>query len=267
MIFKLDGGIENLLALTPVLVEWRKRNGPPVRVETLYPEVFRGNPYVDEAARRIKAVDSFFDLNIIAWHKLIKLVTESYAERILGDTNLSDWRPLMTHTVVENVEAKRIVVDPKTASVCFDEEMMEEGIAGAVQKMLSSKGYSLADVSPGKQVSVGVQRAVISNSAIFVGTDGPAAAIAFTTDVPAVVCYSYRDPCYFMPFRRGQPFSAILPTPSDCDMLRICLAQNSFSEYGKLYGHVCQKTSPFACKKVDFKSRVEEAVEKVLAKA
>ena len=72
MIFKLDGGIENLLALTPVLVEWRRRNGPPIYVETLYPDIFRGNPYVNEVSQRIKAVDYFFDLNLVPWHKLIK---------------------------------------------------------------------------------------------------------------------------------------------------------------------------------------------------
>ena len=50
MIFRLDGGVECLLALTPVLAEWRRRNGGPVLVETRIPEVFRANPYVDATA-------------------------------------------------------------------------------------------------------------------------------------------------------------------------------------------------------------------------
>ena len=267
MIFKLDGGIENLLALTPVLMEWRKRNGPPVRVETLYPEVFKGNPYVDEAARKIVAVDSFFDLNLVPWHKLLKLVTESYAERILGDTSLTTWRPLLANTIAEDAEARKIVVSEKTAAISLCDSMMEKGRIEEIKSLLVSKGYVLVNVSSGSQPSIGIQRSVIAKSSIFVGTDGPESSVAFTTDVPAVVCYTYRDPCYFTPFRRGVPFAPVAATPSDCDMLRICLAQNSFSEYGKVYGHVCLKKEPFVCKRVDFKSKVEKAVERVLAKA
>ena len=53
---------------------------------------------------------------------------------------------------------------------------------------------------------------------------------------------------------------------NDCDTLKICLAQNSFSEYGKIYSHVCPR-SDFACRKIDFNSKVEKAIEKVLARA
>jgi hypothetical protein len=267
MIFRLDGGIENLLALTPVLVEWRRRNGPPIYVETLYPDVFRGNPYVDKATRQVRVHDFFFDLNLIPWHKLIKLVTESYAEKVLGDTNLSSWKTIMSHTRVEDAEAKKMIEGRKMAAVSFGDEMMEGGKAREIEELLVMRGYVPIDVSSGRQKSLGVQRAIISNSAIFVGSDGEEATIAFTTDVPSVVCYSYRDPCYFMPFRRGVPFSVILPSEIDCDMLRICLAQNSFSEYGKIYQHVCPKSEPFACRRIDFRSKAESAIERILATA
>jgi hypothetical protein len=140
---------------------------------------------------------------------------------------------MMFHTPKENAEAKKLTKGDKTAAISFDEETIEGGKIGEIKELLVSKGYVLVDVSLGKQASLGVQRAVMSNSTVFVGSDGMAAAMAFTTEVPAVVCYSYRDPCYFAPFRRGVPFSAVLPLMGDCDTLRICLAQNSFSEYGK----------------------------------
>ena len=44
MIFRIDGEIGELLALTPIIREWRRRNSnEDVFVETNTPEIFYGN--------------------------------------------------------------------------------------------------------------------------------------------------------------------------------------------------------------------------------
>jgi len=265
MIFKLDGGIENLLALTPVLVEWRRRFGAPVFVETQFPEIFNLNPYVDKAALYITEYDKFFDLNLIHWHKILKCVTESYAERILGDLYLTSWRPLMVNSKTENAKAQQMV-GPRTATVYFSHNMMDPKRISQVIEAVASKGYTIFPIVP-EEMSVGLQRAIIAHSSVFVGTDSSVSAIALTTDVPAVVCYSYRDPCFFPPFRGNVPFEMVRANECDCDSLKICIAQNVRSEYAKIYDHFCPKNNPWACRKIDFGKAVSNALDKIFARA
>jgi hypothetical protein len=53
----------------------------------------------------------------------------------------------------------------------------------------------------------------------------------------------------------------------DCDMGKVCLAQNGFSEYGKVYRNSCPKQRPFACRDLAWPEMVRGAVVRMEDKA
>lgn len=265
MIFRLNGGVENLLALTPVLVEWRRRCSEPVFVETHIPEVFRMNPYVDEASFSVKRRDSFIDLNLVPWAKMISNVTETYATRVLGDCRMSSWRTTMAASASDRAEAsRRRPKGDKVAAYFADSNEFSTDMDVRMRRMMESRGYSVMDLTG---LSLGATKAAIDSSSVFVGTDGAVSSVAFTTDVPAVVCYTWRDPCYFAPFRRGAPFEALVLNENVCDVGKVCLAKNGWSELGQVYGHRCPKERKFACREMPFDEMASEALDKMEARA
>lgn len=267
MIFILDGGIENLLALTPVIAEWRRRNGDSVFVETLFPEVFALNPYVDGAGRSMGRDSMFYDLNLLPWSKVARCVTELYAERVFGDVAMQSWRTIMVHSKEDEAKARQMVSGGKVAAVCLDPVEISAEMAGKVVEAVRGKGYEVVDVSRGKCFSLGVQRAAISMAEVFIGSDGPASCVALTTDVPAVVCHTWRNPVYFQPFRRGVPYEAVGPSDDDCSVSKICIMKNGFAEFGKTYWHDCTEEKRFVCRQLPFDQMVSDAVDRVAARA
>jgi hypothetical protein len=144
--------------------------------------------------------------------------------------------------------------------------MPSEARAG-VYAEVEKAGYPVAYVGLDRCGTMGVQREAIRMSSLFVGTDGPTASVAFTTDVPAAVCYTWRDLCYFAPVSKGIPFEAMVHGVKDCDMGKVCLAQNGFSEYGKVYRNSCPKQRPFACRDLAWPDMVRMAVVRMEDKA
>lgn len=266
MIFRLQGGVENVLALTPVLAEWKRRTGLTAKVETDFPELLFLNPYVAEVARRIEDEgDSHMELGLVRWPLLLRSVSAVYAEKVLGDSDLACWRTTMVSSSEELAEARRTRPDGKAAVVHLDARKMDEAMRGKVEGVLVSAGYRVVDA--GKVESLRARRALVSVSDLFVGTDGPTAALALTTDVPAVVCHTWRDPAYFWPHRRGTPFAGLAPTEKECSFARICLANNGLSEFGKVYGCRCPASPAFACGKAPFDEKVGRALEEMFLRA
>ena len=116
-------------------------------------------------------------------------------------------------------------------------------------------------------MSLGTARAAIAGSDLFAGTDGPFASVAFTTDVPAAVCYTWRDPCHFRPYRRCAPFEPLVHDENVCDEGKVCLAKNGLHELGKLYGHRCSKSPAWACRGVPFAEMAAKALDRMEARA
>lgn len=268
MIFRLDGGVENLLALTPVLVEWRRRYGRPVMVETGIPEVFVLNPYVDAAGRKLEGEDHFYDLNLLPWPKMVKSVTEIYAERVLGDTHMASWKAVMVHSRSDDAKASKMVPGgARVAALCLDGGEMPCAMAGKVAEVVWARGYTVVDAGMMQCGSLGVQRAVISRAEVYVGVDGPTSCVAFTTDVPAVVCHTWRSTRCFWPFRRSVPYEVLGPSDNDCSMSKLCMAQNASSEFGKVYSHDCPTEPKFVCRELPFDRMVGEALDRISARA
>jgi hypothetical protein len=262
--FKLDGGVENLLALTPVLAEWHRRNGGSVLVETRFPRVFWNNPDVEVASERIGQNDMCLDMDMIPWPSLAMNVTELYASRVLGDTLMRSWKTFMVSTEEEKAEALAMRPKGKVAAYCVDVAEIPADVDLKMRAVLEGRGYVVRNVTG---MSLGLARAVIEDSELFVGTDGPIASVSFTTDVPAVVCYTWRDSYYFSPYRREIAFEPLVHGDKVCDDGRICLAKNGFHELGKVYGHKCPKNPEWVCRTVPFDEMMVKALDRIEARA
>lgn len=265
MIFRLAGGVENVLALTPVLAEWKRRNGLTVKVETRFPELLEGNTWVDEAAKVVDSEENHMELGMIRWPLLVKSVTETYAERVLGDTDMLCWRTEMVSSDAELAGARERRPLGKVAMVSLGTEEIAEDMRRKVVSAVVSRGYFVVNLEEERLLRM--RRAMIAVADLFVGIDGPDASLAYTTDVPAVVIHTWRDPCYFRPFRRGIPYVALAPSERECSVGRICLANNGFSEFGKVYGCGCSVEPRFKCRALEFDIMVRKALENMLLEA
>lgn len=263
MILRLAGGVENILALTPVLAEWKRRKGSLVKVETMFPELLRGNPYVDEAAELVGSEEEHMELGLFRWPLLVKSVTVAYAEKVLGDSDMESWRTMMWNSDKEMDEARAERPEGKVVAVHLDKTEVE--CWALVEDVLRSEGYEVMQV--GAIGSLRARRAAIAVSDLFVGMDGPSSSLAYTTDVPAVVVHTWRDPCYFRPFRRGIPFAALSPSERECPVGRICLANNGLTEFGKVYGCRCSVEPKFKCRSLGFDIMVRKALENIMLEA
>lgn len=264
MILKLDDGVENLLALTPVLAELRRRNGGPILVETQIPRIFWGNPDVDRAEERIDQNDMCLDMNMVPWPSLAMNVTELYASRVLGDILMRSWRMFMASTEEEKAEALSVMPKGKVVAYCVDVAEVPADVDLRMRAVLESRGYVVMNLAG---MSLGAARVAIENSSLFVGTDGPVASVAFTTNAPAVVCYTWRDPCHFSPYRKGIPFESLVHNDRVCGDGKVCLAKNGYHELGKIYGHWCPKNPAWACRGVPFDEMMVSALDRIEARA
>jgi hypothetical protein len=255
--------VENVLALTPVLAEWKRRNGSLAKVETMFPELLLGNSCVSEASKLIASEDNFIDMGLVRWPLLVKSVVATYAESVFGDTDMGCWGTVMGSFDAEIEEAYGKKPKGKVAAVSRDGVEIKHW--SSVEDVLRSTGYEILDV--GAISSLRTRRAMISVSDLFVGVDGPSSSLAYTTNVPAVVIHTWRSPCYFIPFRRGIPFESLTISEKDCPQARICLANNGFTEFGKVYGHRCTMEPMFKCEGLEFGIMVRKALENILLEA
>jgi len=256
MIFRLNGTVEETLALTPVIQEWFEMSGEKIIMDTLYPDLFAGNLYVDRIlCPNDVLTDASFDFSTVCWQKALRPVTETYAEYALGKVRLKNWRTLMTHSQEEASIAASFDMPAKLALITL--KQLPEGLISG----LKAKGYAtfLPDqIKPCR----GVLRALASLSSLYIGEDGAETAIALTTDVPAVVCYTFRNPVYFAPFRRDIPFEAIVPGDI-CGMAGSCLQGNGKHEFNRTYGIHCRQPEPFVCKQYITADMILDRVDKI----
>jgi len=254
MIFRLDGSVEEVLALTPVIREWKNISGDKITVDVPYPELLAGNPSVHAIMDDMCEKDAVTDFNFVDWQKTTRAVCESYAEHLLGSVRLMNWRSEMYHSNADDRKASDIL--PKRNNIVIVSlSSPVDGLMPSLEKM----GYVV--VFAGGACSHGLFRAMASKAALYVGDDDAKSAIALTTDVPAVVCYTWRSPVYFAPFRRGIPFETVLP--DNCCYADSCLSANGWYEMGKTYGVKCIIEDRFACKKPKSLGRIMDAVEKI----
>ena len=259
MIFRLQGGVREVLALTPVLREWKRRKMGAVMVETLVPEVLKGNPYVDEVSEYFDRDDvDVIDLDPVEWQASLKHATESYATAVFGDSFLETWRMVMEHGVEDEAEAKKLF------PVGEHKLVLGSGfsIPGCADK-LREAGWAVSEID-GKKCGWRVFRAAVSMAEVYVGTQGDETVVATTTDTPVVSVHFWESPDYFLPFRKGVR-TEYVATPLDvCEESPECMVHNGVFENGITYGVRCTQDPKYACLAWDMPSKVLKAVEKAV---
>lgn len=262
MIFRIDGEAGELLSITPILREWKKRNnGGKVFVETNTPDVFYGNSCVDMASISIPVVDKYYDMNCVNWHSLGASVSEVYSDMILGDRKMNNWRWEMSSSPADIEFAKGVIPDTKKpkAAVDFCGKKIDLSAIDGVVDLLVSLGYEVFDIGllDGRLGSI---REAICLSDIFIGEEGDASCISFTTNVPSIVCYSYRSPVYFPSYRVGVPFIPLLASKKMCKHVSGCYAINSLVQFSKFYSMKCVSDDKFCCMRRNLKDDVFKAI-------
>ena len=269
MIFRIDGEVGELLALTPIIREWRQRNKRErVFVETNTPEIFYGNPDVEVAEYVILDTGLFYDMNMVRWRERGIAVEEVYAEVVLGDKNFKDWKPFMASRpddIDHTKQFKSQITHGKPVAVVAFNKMIDSNSADETIRAVEEDGYVIDCVSGLSAWSL--VRSHIDEADIFIGEDGDEAAIALTTKTPAIVCYSYRSPAYFPPFRRDIPFRALVPDRSLCEHAPVCHARNSHVQFAKCYSQGCVDNKNFCCRKRSLMKEVLEAIRSIGDKA
>lgn len=263
MIFRIDGEVGYILALTPIIREWRRRNEhKSVYVETYTPELFEGNSDISFAAPSVNITGEFYDMNCIRWRELGRPVVEIFAEHIIGDKNLASWKPVMAHMPDAILRAgiyRGKTSTGKPLAVCAFKGNISKENAINIVGMIKDRGFDvdeLDDVTDWHDIRARIQQAVL-----FVGEDGDYAAIAFTTDTPAIVCYVNRIPDYFPPYRGDVPFEPIT-SRERCQEFKLC-HQQSKMEFAKVYQTVCRKQDFECCKRYNLAPEVYKAMDRI----
>lgn len=242
MIFRLDGRIEDTLALTPAIRGWYEVTGEKVCLNVLYPELFKNNPYVSEIQNESKS-DIVIDFNLANWMFKLNPVCETFMEYVLGTIKSTCWKTLMYSDKQDIEWVNSFIPRGKIAIISLN-----KNLAG-LKEFLEGKGYNVLNLRYDEVPSVNIFREIVNRASLYIGIDGDDTAIALTTDVPAIVCYTWRNPIYFTPFRRGIPFESISPKSEHCVYANGCLISNGYIEMGKIHGINCPLEQKMNCEK------------------
>jgi hypothetical protein len=259
MIFRLDGTIEETLALTPVIRGWKELVGGELFLDVMYPNLFKGNPFFDGFVKP-DSKDTVLDYNRVEWQAVLRPVCESYMEFVFGRQRPSCWRTLMYNDDTDERRADSFIQPGSKVAVIS----MANPPSGLMEA-LAGRGYLVTLLTHKDCLSAHVFRAAVNRASLYIGDDGDATAIAMTTDVPAVICYDWRSPVYFTPFRRDIPFVALPPRKEDCPHADGCMMSNGFFELGRTFGVKCPLPE-ILCKKIVPIERIMEAVGKMEAR-
>lgn len=243
MIIHRDGALGDMLMMTPAIRELRMRKpGIFIGVRTFFPDVFKNNPYVDEADRYLtRAAESVLSLNAEYEKNMDRHPVNAYAEAIIGTSGFDGKhlelfpdeadRRAVDEWWIETVKTEKpvAVVHLGITWVHFDNGVLEDVMAALskrFQVILVGRHHPGKEYYPqrktgfidlvGQEWTVHQLHWLIQKAEVFFGTDTGVMHIASTTNTPIVCCYSFVDPQYRMPFRPGVPFEAVT-LGGECD--------------------------------------------------
>jgi len=254
MIVKLhSGGVRELLALTPVLREFRARfPDDDLFVETSIPTLLDGNPDVTDVGLFFDLKnEQVKDLDMLPMLGARKHISETYSEAVLGDSRMGSFRSTLARAEQDEEDAEGFVdVSGRDACVpvCLSggEPQVREGIIDAVMSGLTDMGLRPWKLNSDVSGLWGYYAAIFDRCRVFVGNDCDSTYVAMTTKVPMVALFSYRDPALIRPFRGGIPCELITPPKEVCRDSKVCLAVNGVGEHGIVQSVRCPDA--FACR-------------------
>jgi ADP-heptose:LPS heptosyltransferase len=248
MIVRTTNGVREALALTPVLREFKRRfPEEKVTVETIHPELFMNNPFVDRAVEFGPGGD-LVNLDMYSAVSDNTHFVDQFARVILGDTRMASRAYevfLMPHEIEEGKKAVN-VLEQHAVAVSFDKDFhTDREVLDGVVGQLDELGYDVFILD--SNLSLRKTLAIINNCKLFVGLDDDISYMAMASKVPMVMGFSYRNPEAVRPYRRGIPFAPVVAPESRCKMVKFCESQNVIREFGVTYGLHCPNEDKFIC--------------------
>lgn len=256
MIFRISGSPRELLAATPIFREWKRRELGSVLVETFHSEILADNKYVDEASKEIlDHSESVVDFDMVEWWKRPRPVTETYATFALRDLRLGSWGTEM-YASGDMAGALR-----KIEAVGGRVALVGDGVINDVCDFLHDMGYNTISLSG---MSLLESAALARYSELYVGNEGDEASVVLTSNIPAVVLWSWMSPEFFKPFRRGVPYEAVRVREEVCKDALLCSERGVMAELGKVYGPNCTHKMNMWCLGAHMMEDIIEAVGRVV---
>lgn len=275
MIIKLTRGVRELLFLTPVLREVRRRMPKElICVETSLPELFENNPFVDVVDAYVEREGELLvDLDLVDFIGRSMHPMDAYSCAVLGDARLADRMVTLyprpddeeaARQVMSDVQAEKIVAcgfSPSVSGGGFKKAVVEFGqFVKQMEEHLKKEGYGL--VCPmWPEMPVGVAVSIIERADLYVGMDNDESSLAMATNTPIVMSFTYRNWYVNRSFRRGVAFE---PVRSEaCEMAEYCYLKHTRREFSVVYGLDCPQDEKFKCKAYsvdDFLKAIRRAV-------
>jgi hypothetical protein len=261
MIVKLHDSVEGILYAIPALREFAiRRPDDLLLVETRYPTLLHGLEELADVDLRIEDHQEVVRLDEVSCSKYNGHFMDAYAIALLGDTRLSCRRLQMNVdvTIKKRAEETREALAEKVAVVCLNDSPK----ADEVSQRLRDAGYETLGVLL-EPKDAPYMKALVDLCDLFVGVDGASSAIAAATEVPMVVCHSWRSPRHTRPFRRGAPYEAVVPIEK-CVLSENCFTAHAKGEFGNVYHVQCPSDDRFVCRQLDVDA-IWAAIQKVTA--
>ena len=245
MIFRLQDGVRELLSLTPIFRELRSRFPETnIYVETDRVDLFKNNPDITDVAKWIDVDETHIDLNMIDPND-DEHVMDIYANHILMDTRIANRHLLFFDQENEPGVAESMCVRPPLLpklAVISNVNFLnpEDEFQSDIVKFLETQGYCVIPVIE-YGITNGTMCELIRRADLYIGTDSEDSYLAMTTDTPMIMFFTYRNPIYSKPFRRGIPFVPIVPDPAVCPESALCMQKYVQREFRQVYGVKCPR--------------------------
>jgi hypothetical protein len=232
MVIKLlHGGVRKSLILTSIIHECKIRYPQDeILLETTNPEIFNGNPDVDQIG--FFKGKSIIDLDVIVDSIFDAHLMDVYSLAILGDVRLRSRRMRVFHPY-QDIKVPDVVYVGELFSNRYPEIVKQ--IALSYPKM-SVLGYSANDLC--------LLVNLLSQGKAFVGCAEDMSWVAMATNIPMVFVNGFFSEKHIRPFREGIPCRMV---SGECCSKNECLKLNAVSLFNNVLKIKCANKQENIC--------------------
>ena len=269
MIFVRRGALGDMIMMTPVIREYKKRNPhEKIWIETLCVEAFKNNPYVYHASNTKHGfTDERINLNGCYEKDFNEHPVFLYAKEAFGNEKLSSGYKLDIFSDREDYDFIReqiflLKIDRPIVTCHFGRNwtLVKDEILSSVIDLLIECGYCVIILGKGveneykapdknvinligRNLSLQQIHALMKYSKLFVGTDTGISHVAFASEIPAIVFYGFVSPECRRPIN-DIPFLGI---KGECELMPCAEKIKNISPNGDFTGVNCK--TDYSCVK------------------
>lgn len=257
MIIKRTGALGDVLFLSPIVKELKRRNPEQfIGISSIYHNIFDNNPYVDAHGRNLASSDTIINLDGYYENRMANHPVLLYAHKVIGDglleyNGLELFESEHDRIVVDNWLADNLDFDKKTI-VChlgitwvqIQDYVLEEVIQRLVKEynvILIGRGTEYIPKCEGwinlmgDKFNIQRMKHLISKCNLFFGTDSGMSHVASCTPIPQVVCYSFINPAWRRPLNKNNFKAVVANCPN-----QFCAEDKKIMENNEFRGVSCE---------------------------